>query len=212
MPLYSLEVGDVIEITVACRTDEGQNQSMVLHYRVAGIEGTGASLQDVLAERDATFGPLLQAMLPEDSSYAGVMGRRVQPNPTQLRKQNAAAGAGELEEDALPAQIAGLITFISDNAPPRVFSRHYVPSTGEGQNSSSGEPSSGYKTLMGTLALAMTSSFEVESSVGNGVGLDCVIYRSIGNLYWTVTGYRVGSYWATQRRRGEGNRGDRPII
>lgn len=200
-------VNDIIQIAYYCRTNDGQNQVNVRNYRVSAVAGTGADILSIAAALDTNLVDELLAILPTVHTYLGSVTRRVGLNKTQgfVYEENSAAGLAA--GDPLPSQVAGLIKIRASEGPPRVRGRFYVPSGVESHNDSSGRPTEGWVDLATDIGDKLTLPVTAGGG-GNTATLVPILYNRTANTYAAVDGHTVRTFWATQKRRSEINRGD----
>jgi len=200
-------VNDIIQIAYYCRTNDGQIQTNVRTYRVSALAGTGADMLSIAGALDDNLVDELLAILPTVHEYIGSVTRRIGLNPTQGFVYETNAAAGLAAGDPLPSQVAGLIKVRASEGPPRVRGRFYVPSSVESMNDSSGRPNAAWDLLAVDIGNKLTATV-VAGGGGNTATLVPILYNRAENTYAAVDGFTTRTFWATQKRRSELNRGD----
>jgi hypothetical protein len=124
---------------------------------------------------------------------------------------NGAAGLGTAGVIALPEQVSGLITLLTDTIGRHGEGRQYVPFPSATNNSGDGIPDAGYEVVLNALANTLVSPLNVIGGTGGNLLFNPVIFpRAAIALYRVLTASRVVPAWATQKRRGSYGRFNTP--
>lgn len=205
--------GEMVEFVMYFRSDEGQGMTNVFHYRVAASVGLGADEGDAMIGLEQKLLADYLSFLPQSSRYTGCTVRRIGPQPSILFTRTGDAADGLAVGDPLPCQIAGMIQLASENSPPRVRARKYLPHTVEANNDATGRPTAAFVLAMNNLGIKFREAFTTLVG-GNGSTFEPVIlhrpFDPLLPLAWVPTQSQARTYWATVRRRSESGRGDRP--
>jgi len=201
-----MPVGDIFRVRIACQS-VAQGSINVLHYRLASLgAGTGQpSVTEIATQLDAHWFLSFKALVDDAHQYRGTGVQLIFPPPPAVEgTATANAGAGHVVGgDALPKQVAGLISWRTAFAGRRYRGRSFIPFPGESDNSEQQVPTAGYVTRLATLAGKIAIPPLITSISGANANLELVIWHRDSSTYTPVNNYIVRSFWATQRRRGD---------
>lgn len=202
-----LAVGDFLQAVTYCKLQE-QLSLNVWHYQVTSVMGVAPSESDVADAIDSVFGALLKAAMSDQAEYLGASIQKVAPVPAGDRFYNQdSKDNGDVAADALPGQVAGLISLRSGLAGRTNRGRKYISFMPETWNTSIGTPSSFALTALANLGAEYVAPRTVV--VGpNSLSLSPVILNLDAETSVAMDTYLVRQKWATQRRRSAINRGD----
>jgi hypothetical protein len=194
--------GNILRVTIVC-SQTNQVSLNRMHYIASGVAGTPTDLQ-VATAADTAFAAAMKAIIPLTATYRGCMCQIVSPNVPMFVTQssNANAGTGGFGTTPMPAQVCGLITWLSVFAGRTGHGRFYAPFPAIGAATSGETPSAGYVTNLGTLAAAI-NGFTTVAGGGNSVTLQQCNWNQLHGFQHAFTGYVVRPRWATQKRRGD---------
>lgn len=196
-----LAVNDIWRVRIACYTPD-QASVNVLHYKVIGTAGAGATDQDLADRVNTLAAPLYKAVLSVSATYRGTSAQRIFPGPlTAAAFSVGSAGIGTVAGEPLPTQCAGIISLHTSLAGRRQRGRIYLPFPGEDSSTNPGVPTGAYVTAAQTLANALFTTI-VAGVGGNTSNLDPVIFHRSTNTADVITRKEAKTAWATQRRRG----------
>lgn len=202
----NLAVNQIVQTKAYCRLD-AQIGINVWHYLVTGIVGAPTDAH-VAAQVDGVVGTLYKSAMSKFARYQGVTAQIIKPTMYIPSQNNTSAGIGINDGDPIPAQAAGLVSLRSDLSGRKNRGRKYIPFPPEDYNNTSGDPSIDYQGILAGFASFWTSNLEVDGGGGNTAVLKPVVYHRATGTTTALTSYVVRKHWATQRRRGELNRGD----
>jgi hypothetical protein len=197
-----LAVGDILQTRFVSYLSPQLGQ-VVRHYRVSGITLVPPTDQDAADQLDATFRPLIRAVLCIAASYRGTGVQRLRPLPKTVEVHSSAAAAAGLDAaDPLPMQTAGLISLRTAIAGKANRGRSYLPFPSINANNLSGHPAILYLAALDTLAVALTQQQTI-TVLGGAATLDPVIFHRGTGTGTVIVSRKTNSSWATQRRRGD---------
>lgn len=204
---FQLEVNDLVEVKLYAFS-QGQYSINTLHYRVTAEVGTGAFDADAAQEIGTNFGDALREVMSNNASYLGCSAQILLPTrrPRVLFEGNA--GAGSVDDEILPRQVAGLIRKKSNFASRSGRGRMYVPFPAEQSNTALGFPSPAYLVNLNILA-GLLDDPQVAGGGGNTATLSPIIFNRTTNVGTPITGFESATTWATCRRRSDVRGGDR---
>lgn len=181
-------------------------------WLVEGIAGVGTvTFQDVATALDLWVASRLRACMCNEANYLGARVRRNFPVGTdQWASSTTSAGAGTGGAGAIPAQVCPLITLLTDQIGKAAEGRIYMPFPPVAGLTVDGDWSAGMMTSL----IAVAGRFAGQTTVaGSGTAiatLDPVLCRYHLDDTIDITGFRIGTGAATQRRRGAYGRYNKP--
>jgi len=195
-------IGQVVELRIFCSEQE-QLSVNVRHFQVIARAGVGVTQSIVAAYYAAILPALMKALLPATARYRGLSVRRLFPGalPTECF-DDTGNGVGDVAGEALPKQVAGLLSFYSVTAGRSGRGRLYAPFPAEEDNDSTMQPTAGYVVRLSELGDALTGVDE-PGGAGNTVQLQSVLYARDSHITTTFLTWKARDRWATQRRRGD---------
>jgi len=197
-----MPVNDVLEVRVFCKHANQQSINIV-HFQITAVvlpEPTHDIIATVLS---GNFGTIYRDMMTNQATYDGVGVRKVFPLPMSSETfGTAAAGGGTVLGDALPKQIAGLLSWRTDLAGPANRGRTYVPFPSETDNDTGAVPTAAYVTKLVTMGNALGGPITVPNAGGSAT-LNRRIFHRATSTVTPVTFFFTRNRWATQRRRGD---------
>lgn len=205
---YDLEVNQVLEAKLYAQSS-GQYSVNTRHYRVTAIAGTGETDVNAAARIETELAPAFKACLNENANYLGLSLQIIRTIRRPKAVVTAGSGPGLIEGDALPRQVCGLITVLTDTASRNGRGRMYVPFPPESRNLATAVPNAEYLGELDSLAIKLDNVLVVGGG-GNTASIQPVLYNRVTQAVIPVTGVRVAALWATQRRRSDIRGGDRP--
>jgi len=197
-----MAVGDILEVKFYCSQDI-QLGINVRHYRIASVVGVERTRAQIASHLSGLFQSDYKGIMSTSARFEGVGVRKIRPLPISIEElYGLDAGTGNRTGDPLPLQTAGLITLRTATAGRKGRGRVYLPFPAEIDNTSTANPLAGYITALGVMAdrwvgdTVLTAGLDVTT-------LTSVVYNRATGLGTNITGRRVSSFWATQRRRGD---------
>jgi hypothetical protein len=174
----------------------------VRHWLVTQQTGADAQAQTVADQLDTIFSALYKPMMAVQASWIGVEAQRIIPTPAGVPVLVATrTGPGTVAGDALPPQVAGVISLKTQFAGRKYRGRLYTPFIGELSNDVNGIPVPGYVVQLGALATQLTVSHQITSGADSTV-LTPIVFHRKDSTYTIITSNLVRKVWGTQRRRG----------
>lgn len=200
--------GSVLQVRLVCQ-DAEQASINVLHFRATSVAGSPTD-QGAADSLDAAISALAYPLLNNHATYNGIGVRIIFPSAsTPEVRSTAGAGVGTGGADALPRQSAGLVTWLSNTIRPHGQGRMYAPFPPAQKNTTNGAPSGAYLASLTTLAAYLLAPIAVGAG-GDTALVRLVIWNKATSVSTFATDLRVGSGWATQRRRGSYGRSNAP--
>jgi len=204
---FDLEVNQVLEVKLYSHSS-GQYAINTRHYRVTGIQGTGETDVNAAARVETELAASFKAALCEQAEYLGLSLQIIRTPRRPKTVVTAGSGPGLVEGEILPRQVAGLITVLTDTASRQGRGRMYVPFPAESRNTALGVPTAEYLGELDAIAIKLDNTLVVGAGA-NTATIQPVLYNRVSHAVTPVTGIRVNSNWATQRRRSDIRGGDR---
>jgi hypothetical protein len=174
------------------------------------VSGSPQTEQTLVNNLDGTLAPLYKPMLFNGASYIGCDLQYVSglpPYEVQLVSfSNTGIGTGGAS--ALPSQVSGIYTLRTSRAGRGYRGRSYIPFPPAAATTNGPPPlmTSTYQINLTALATQVTG-VSTMSTGGALYDLDwCILHQSPSDVKGTttpITGFQVGSLWATQKRRGD---------
>lgn len=206
--MATILVNDIIRVVDYMKLPAASQAGLNIHYYKADtVVGAPTTLQ--VANGLATQrGPLYAACLSAQAQYDGCTAQRFmgplpleEPVPSNLGFPDGGVVAG----DALPSNIAGIISWKTGKAGRKYRGRSYIPFPGEASNAVAGLPEAAYLTQLANLGNKLQTPALIDDGAGNTVQLKKVIVhgRAPGSAYDLVTTKIVRGLWAQQHRRGD---------
>ena len=204
----ALITGDVLRMTIVGKTDQGSLVENVSYWKVGTTSGSSASVTDAA---DAWMAAATADYVPAVSEHVQFL--RVDAQGIVVATGKAASLA---YSSPFPANTLGAIT--GDPLPPitclSVVLRSPVPGsrgrgrqqlfpTGESQNTASGHPLAGYRTLCLAWADRFVQSL-LAGTGGNTAILQCGVYSRTYFSIGPVLQATVSEEWGTMRTRKTG--------
>jgi hypothetical protein len=213
MAADSLVLNDVLQHeTVLIDAEEQQTAVLRRYWQVFSLTGVGdVRFIDVALAFDTTFGPLYLPLLYNNAEYYGTRIRRAFPIDTVawanvgLGRANGTAGAV-----ALPTQTAGLVRFSSGSIGKKGQGRQYLPFPAQDSNQTTGIPNGAYVTAAQTLADALATDQVVSGSGSRVATLDPILWDLVAHTPTPILAGASQNAWATQKRRGNYGRTNKP--
>jgi len=199
-------LGDVWEFGIVCSTVD-QYSINVRHYRVSATAGASVDDESAIGALSGFVEGPYKAMLSSQARFHGVFLQRLKPNKTARLINKLDAGPGEVDDELLPRQTAGVVKLRSGVAGRSKRGRVYLPFMAESFNSVAGQPTAAALTAMTNVAAALTTTRTVGAG-GNTAVFIPVIFSRKNNTTEDIAGYAVRGRWGTQRRRSDLNRPD----
>lgn len=194
--------GDILEHRVWC-SDGVQAAVNVRHYEVSSVVGGAVTDQDVATYMDGQLSPLYGALINNHATYNGVQLTKIFPNPPAVPvSSTVGSGVGVGGADALPLQVAGLLSLKTGFSGRAYRGRLYIPFPSQSGCNTQGGQGIGYQTAAVNLALAYTAAPTI--TVGaSSLKISPVIWHRSTATRTLVTSVGASPRWATQRRRGD---------
>jgi len=202
---YPLSVNDLVEVKSVQKLG-AQQALMVWHYRVTATTGASRTDADLVEAISAAFAPKILACQSQKARLQGFMLQIIKPTRRVEITYVADAGDGGIVGDALPSQIAGVITLYTLIASRSKRGRKFVPFPGEASSDDIGKPNAGYLANLAALATQFEASFTVVDGADTAT-VDPVVYSRKLDSNEKIVGSTFRSYWHNQRRREQTNSG-----
>lgn len=172
--------------------------------------GGPVTFADVAASIDADLNVALTACMYNGAQYRGTRVRRAFPvNLDGWELSTAGADAGNAGSIGLPSQAAGLISFFGSVYGKKGQGRQYVPFPSQDDNVGLGIPTAGYLTRLDALA-GVWAAQRLVTVAGQTATLEPGASSKPEAQFSIITGSKVGTAWATQKRRGGYGKVNRP--
>lgn len=195
-----MAVGDLFEVKVYCRLTE-QLGLNVSHWRITSISGSTPT-DNVIADAISTaLGPTLRGCLSSQAAYAGLTLQYLAPGaPRPEITSISEAGAGTVTGDALPRQVAGLLTLRTALTGRANRGRKYIPFPAEEDNNSDARPTATYLVQLAAHGAVYAADVLAGTPPVSAI-LHCHVYQKALGIAQAVTTVVTRTDWATQRRR-----------
>lgn len=201
-PSAVVALNDILKVRVVCQAGD-QISVNVLGYKVTGLVAPGPTCSELAVALDTAFETPYKDLLSQFASYYGVGVSRVSPTVSLESAATGNTAIGNLVENLMPRQVAGIFTKHSAGAGPGGRGRVYVPFPGRDQDDAVGKPVAGYMVLLGVLAATLQLVRVVASGGGGNATISpCILKRANypASPLWITSSARIK--WATQKRRG----------
>lgn len=197
-----MAVGDIYEARFFCRFAD-QTSVNVRHWRVSAQSGAIPTAAAIALRLSQLTEAEYKAVLSIQAEFRGVGVRQlvVVPKPAEAL-DGSEAGNGTSVGDALPGQVAGLISLRTNFAGRSGRGRVYIPFPTEAQNDVDGEPTLAYIGNAQNLAAVLAQSWTLVAGTDSTTFQPIVWNRKLAQ-YTIITSSIVRTKWATQRRRGD---------
>jgi hypothetical protein len=206
-----LAINDIIRAQYVC-SDSDQASFNTVHYKVTGVGGTPATLDDFAATWEAAIHALVKPLICNVSSFDGVIAQVISPLPLMARVFSTIhQGVGTGGAVGQGRQVAGLIRFRTDFAGPGFRGRNYLPFPSTSASQLYGTPTAAYNTAALALADAIFN-FAAFAVGGRTATVDMGLFKRAGSIFTPVTNVSASPDWATQKRRGTFGRPNLPPI
>jgi len=194
-----LQQGDVLEV-IFYATMGNQTSMNVRRYEVSSAPIPDIQMEFLSQLMGEYHETEYSAMMAQEAIYRGTSIRRIEPTRT-IEILSLRSAPGTVASEALPAQVAGLITFLTPLPGAAGRNRAYIPFPAEGDNGEN-TPTVGYIGRLTTLANLMAETVTLISVATEQAILEPLIYPGPEGVHQFVAGVRANEKWATQRRRG----------
>lgn len=201
-----LAVGDLLEVAIVCKADE-QYGLNVRHYDVTSVGGNPITVEDVAATIEGEFETAYKVALSSGATYWGVKATRIKPTRSQPAKSFVSRGPGDVAEDLLPRQVAGVIKLKTEVGGRTGRGRAYIPFLPETYNDPDGNPEGAAITALQGIGNLLDDTFPITVGARTGT-IRPVLYNRKTGARTPVDGFVVRSRWGSQRRRSNINRPD----
>ena len=196
---HILEVGDLLEVTIACQISE-QYTMNVLHFHIDAITGATVTDDHAALAFSTQYHELYKDLLIDEATFWGVRVQVIEPLRYDAQVEDTHRDIGVAIGEQLPPQVAGVIAFKTGFANRSQQGRMYLPACGEAGNDENGVPSTSYKDALTAIRVALGAGCTI-SGGGNSAHAEHVVYSRLLPAFTPVTEYRVRDYWATLRSR-----------
>lgn len=195
-----VNINDILQVRVGTY-HAGQTGLNTFFFRVEEA-GIATTLEQIALDLDEELSLLYKQVLAGDASYYGVQVQRVHPTPKSVAVQSTEhIGPGLSGAEALPGQVAGVISSFSAFSGRKERGRIYVPFPSvEDADGTTNAPTNGYKgdlTLLGDTVYGPNTG---------GTGDDAfslvpvIFHRGLGTAS-NIVGFVARQRWGTQRSR-----------
>jgi hypothetical protein len=206
--MANLTTGQLLKVTLFCRAN-AQNGLNVRHYTVGATVGAPITDEEAAQELSTVIGPLYRNIMSAQASYSGLRLQVMEVIPFPYVASIAGAGVGAVAGDLMSTFTCGLVKLTTQFAGRRGRGRFYACFPGESANEEEGNPSAAYLAGLNTFMDVIMDDMVITIGA-NTVTLIPVLNGSNLLLPKPITGFQIRPYWASQRRRGQQNRGDVP--
>lgn len=193
----------------------GQNGLLGCHFRVTAGSWPDNNYGELAERVYASLVVNLQEILSIQATVHGALVKTVLPVPEQTAYSERKTAVGNVPGQALPTQICGLFTKYAPIGGRHGYGRCYVPFPAEDDNDPANEPSptEGYvsKLLLFAKDFVQGRTWIATEGAGNITVVPVIFHKTLQSST-DVTEVAANDYWATQRRRGQTNRVDEPVI
>jgi hypothetical protein len=205
-----LAFGDILLVRFWC-VDTEQASVNSVWYHVDTVGFVPATDQDVADTFNTSYAPLFLGILNANAEFRGVeaqMRNNVAPYSAlgAVVFNNSLAGPGVAGPNALPRQTCGLGSFQTMFAGPGQRGRIYYPFPCTADDDTTGKPTAGYQTRIGTITNDLTLPATIAVG-GRSATLGRILVHRKNKAgvippISTIVGGTFAVRWATQRRRG----------
>lgn len=150
MPIV-IHDNDVVEVTLACRHENGQNGLMICHYLITD-SGENVFLEGCAEAVSEHFADSIKGLITNHARFEGVRCRVVKPVASDVVFSINGEGDGTVTGDSLPTYVSGLLSLRTGFAGPSFRGRKYVPFPSESSNHLGGTPDDLHIASMLTLS------------------------------------------------------------
>jgi len=198
--------GDLYEVAFVFRHDQ-QNAFMIRHYVAEELVAGVVDISLIPAAISDLMGESFRAAMSSLSTYRGCTVKRLQPNPSDAFSTTADSGVGDFDNNVLPTQVAGLISWRTGFAGRSKRGRSYMPFPPDVASSPDGHVTNGHKTLLNNIAVNLSTDVVV-SAGGASYNIAPIVYSRKLDQRFLITSHIIRGEWATQRKRSHSNPGD----
>lgn len=200
---FPIVVGSYFEVRMFCYaagiSQVGENVfKFQLMSSIGGVPIPSQAMADAMS---TLIGPLYRDLLDSGAAYAGLSVQDFPAHAWVSSWSKLGAGAGLQVGADLPSQSSGLITWLTNYAGPKGRGRTYIPFPSSVSSTAAGIPTAAYLDDLVDYA-DMLGNFPGIAPGGVPVIMNLVINNSKGTgTYKLVEDRKIGTFWATQRRR-----------
>jgi hypothetical protein len=205
----AMAVGDIMLVKLYCQ-HLAQVSINNFHFLVSAVGLPPATDADLATSFDGIMGPLIRNLIVNPATYRGVGAQKIWPLPVALTQyNNNSFGGGTTGPNAVPEQVAGVLSWGTAKAGRAYRGRIYLPFPPASDVLADGTPSAAYATNAGLVGSFYAGGSYTVTEGGRTAVLDAVIWhRKAGktgipaaHTYDAIVNYHVGGF-GTQRRRG----------
>ena len=197
----TLALNDVIRMQYICAAFE-QTSVNTVYYLVTGVGSPAAVLDDAVENFGVMVSALVKPLIENSASYSESIGQVIRPLPLMSRViDNIDAGAGTGGAIGQGRQVAGLISFHTDQAGPGYRGRNFLPFPSVAACQLYGLPTAAYVTAAQALADGLRNFTGVSLSGRTATVAQC-LYKRAGAVATVVVKSVAQGAFATQKRRG----------
>jgi hypothetical protein len=178
---------------------ESQLGLCVLHYR-CNADTTGIGDAAIAGTFEALWAPLVLPCMTSQAIWLGVNIQQIWPSLGVPARSQALLGPGT--DGALPMskQTTGLVTKLTNLGGRAYRGRMYIPFPSTSSTTADAVPSAGYLTKLQAIGYAVFAPAVYD---GSHNFTPVLFHKAFPALSTTIVQARVGTAWATQRRRGD---------
>lgn len=199
----ALAVNDIIESKAYCWYS-GQAGINVRHWAVTAVGGVSLEAADVANLQFTDLEALYTPLMPVAAEFRGVTVQKIFPLPPAVPGVSTAAPSpGDEVADALPRQVAGVVSLRTAFAGRRFRGRAYIPFIAETMNGADATPTPAGFLLLTAIATYYGSPHTYTVGADSVSVIPIIFHRTLPGTPTPVTGSIARDRWGTQRRRSD---------
>lgn len=205
-----MPLNDILQVRILC-VEGAQIAFNVQHAQITTVTPPEPTYQEIATFVNGLLAAPYKSVMTSASQYRGIGVQRLFPLPLSLESvEVGSAGNGSVVGDAMPPQVAGLISLRTDFGGRAFRGRLYVPFPGEADNAATGVPTAGYLTGINAIGLFFPTAHVVPGGGGGNLTIRFGVYHRALHTITPIMERRLSPNWATQRRRSTLGRPNAP--
>lgn len=210
--MANLVAGDVVQCRFIHAGPTGEEAFVIMNYVIGTITGGTIADQDFADQASMFYSSLIVTIMPSTCYYDGVIVSLParSPQPASV-KSNLGNGSGSSGSQVANTQATALISLPSGLSGQKNRGRSYLPFVTATFIGTDGFPTSGFQTLLLTIAAAF-AAFQGFTVGGASATFNQVIYHAALKIWTYVYLWVAKRRFATQRRRGNYGKNRTPPI
>ena len=202
-------IGDIWQMRIVCVCGK-QTSFNVRHYAAFNQTGVGANQDQVAVALGVNLGITVRACISDVATYNGIDVKKIFPgDATAPTAYTLTAGDGANTSPPLPLQVSGLISFYTGLAGRKQRGRVYIPFPPVAANQEPNGPTPAYVAALGTLRDALSNTV-LAGNAPDTTTLVPILWHRKTNTYNTALTWLPRAAFATQRKRGDYGRENKP--